>query len=130
MGTLNYLTDSNVVIDYLAGKLPASGMELLNGVVDEGIVVSVITRIEVLGCDLDKDDERVLKGFLDEALIIDIGEEIADITISIRKSRKIKVPDAIIIAATAIVLELTLLTRNIDDFNGIKGLKVIDPWRL
>lgn len=45
MGTLNYLTDSNVVIDYLAGKLPAAGMELLNGLVDEGMVVSVITKI-------------------------------------------------------------------------------------
>jgi predicted nucleic acid-binding protein len=129
METLNYLTDSNVVIDYLAGKLPAAGMELLNGLVDEGMVVSVITKIEVLGCNLDKDDERVLKGFLDEALVIDIGEEIADTTISIRKSRKIKVPDAII-AATAIVLELTLLTRNLNDFKGIKGLKVIDPWSL
>jgi predicted nucleic acid-binding protein len=129
MGTLNYLTDSNVVIDYLAGMLPAAGMELLNGLVDEGMVVSVITKIEVLGCNLDKDDERVLKGFLDEALVIDIGEEIADTTISIRKSRKIKVPDAII-AATAIVLELTLLTRNLNDFKGIKGLKVIDPWSL
>lgn len=129
MGTLNYLTDSNVVIDYLAGKLPAAGMELLNGLVDEGMVVSVITKIEVLGCNLDKDDERVLKDFLDEALVIDIGEEIADTTISIRKSMKIKVPDAII-AATAIVLELTLLTRNLNDFKGIKGLKVIDPWSL
>jgi hypothetical protein len=64
MGTLNYLTDSNVVINYLAGKLPAAGMELLNGLVDEGMVVSVITKIEVLGCNLDKDDERVLKGLI------------------------------------------------------------------
>jgi predicted nucleic acid-binding protein len=129
MGTLNYLTDSNVVIDFLAGRIPAAGMELLAGIMDEGMVVSVITRIEVLGCDLDKNDEKVLRGFLDEVLIIDIGEEIADQTIQIRKTRKIKVPDAII-AATAIVLGLTLLTRNVDDFKGIKGLKVINPWRL
>jgi predicted nucleic acid-binding protein len=36
-------------------------------------------------------------------------------------------PDAII-AATALVYDLTLISRNVIDFKGIQGLKVIDPF--
>jgi hypothetical protein len=40
-----------------------------------------------------------------------------------------KTPDAII-AATAIVHGLTLLSRNLKDFTSIQGLMVIDPHTL
>jgi len=42
---------------------------------------------------------------------------------------KIKLPDAII-AATAIVYDLILVTRNISDFKNIDGLHVVDPHML
>jgi predicted nucleic acid-binding protein len=42
-------------------------------------------------------------------------------------SGKKKLPDAII-AATALVYDLTLLSRNSSDFSGINGLKIINPW--
>jgi predicted nucleic acid-binding protein len=38
-------------------------------------------------------------------------------------------PDAII-AATAIVYNWALISRNTKDFKNIKGLKVIDPFAL
>ena len=38
-----------------------------------------------------------------------------------------KVPDAII-GASALVLDCHLITRNVSDFKGIDGLKVIDPF--
>ena len=47
-------------------------------------------------------------------------------TILIRKSNKIKLPDAII-AATAIVNNITLVTCNSDDFKLINGLKMLNP---
>ena len=47
----------------------------------------------------------------------------------IRKKNKIKLPDAII-AATALVNDLTLLSRNTKDFIKIKDLKLIDPHKL
>ena len=47
-------------------------------------------------------------------------------TIEIRKSYRIKLPDAII-AATAFVHNLTLLTRNISDYKNIEELSVINP---
>jgi predicted nucleic acid-binding protein len=39
----------------------------------------------------------------------------------------IKLPDAII-AATALVYELTIITRNTKDFEKIEGLNVINPY--
>ena len=48
--------------------------------------------------------------------------------VRIRRIKKIKTPDAII-AATAIVYNLTLITSDID-FNNIEGLNIIDPHNL
>lgn len=45
----------------------------------------------------------------------------------IRKSAKVKLAEAII-AATYIVHDFTLLTRNVVDFNQIKGLKIENPF--
>ena len=47
----------------------------------------------------------------------------------IRKKYKTKLPDAII-AATALVYNLVLISRNIPDFKNINGLKVINPHNL
>jgi predicted nucleic acid-binding protein len=43
-----------------------------------------------------------------------------------RKGRKLKVADAMI-AATALVFDLTVVTRNVKDFAG-QGVTVFNPW--
>ncbi len=43
-----YLIDTNAVIDYLGSKITDTGMNFMNGVIDETPVVSVVTKIEVL----------------------------------------------------------------------------------
>ena len=48
-------------------------------------------------------------------------------TIEIRRSKKIKLPDAII-AATALVNGLEIISRNKSDFSGITGLVCYDPF--
>jgi hypothetical protein len=50
-------------------------------------------------------------------------------TIHTRQTYKIKLPDAII-AATALVYNLTLISRNSKDFDGIEGLEFINPYGL
>ncbi|MFM9836651.1 MAG: PIN domain-containing protein [Cyclobacteriaceae bacterium] len=62
-------------------------------------------------------------------LIDNINDFIIEKTIELRKTHKTKLPDAII-AATAIVYDLTLISRNTSDFKNIEGLKVIDPHKL
>jgi predicted nucleic acid-binding protein len=66
---------------------------------------------------------------MENAIVLDINAGIVQKTISIRKSKKIELPDAII-AATALVHGFTLISRNTSDFKNIMGLKVIDPYGL
>ena len=67
--------------------------------------------------------------FINGSTVIDLSDDIVSKTIEIRKTKKIKLPDAII-AATALVYDLVLISRNTSDFTNIDGLKVIDPHSL
>ena len=67
--------------------------------------------------------------FMDIALVIDLNDSIVNQTIAIRKMHKIKTPDAII-AATALNLDLTLVSRNKSDFDKIPNLKLINPHEI
>jgi len=72
---------------------------------------------------------KVLYKFVSISIVFGLDEEIVETTIDIRKKKKIKIPDAII-AATALVYDFTLLTRNSEDFKNIVGLKVLNPWTI
>ncbi|HPI10761.1 MAG TPA: type II toxin-antitoxin system VapC family toxin, partial [Catalimonadaceae bacterium] len=61
----------------------------------------------------------------DKLTILPLSEEIVKRTILLRKQKKIKLGDALI-AATALVHNLQLVTRNIRDFKGIEDLEVIN----
>jgi len=54
---------------------------------------------------------------------------IADTAIDLRKKIDIRLPDAII-AATGIINNLTLITRNENDFKGISKLKFWNPFNI
>lgn len=79
-------------------------------------IISAITEIELLCWKTATDkDLQVLHNFIDDALVIELEQSIKLKTADIRKMHKLKLPDAII-AATALVYELTLLSRNTADF--------------
>lgn len=123
---MRFLVDSNAVIDYLNGKLPFSGMSLMDGIVDDVCVISVITQIEILGFDAPPEDEVLTRSFIDSSFVIDLDANIVEKTIEIRKHHKIKTPDTII-AASALHFNLTLVTRNTADFLKINGLVILNP---
>lgn len=92
------------------------------------VQLSVITRIELLAWpDASFHDLKIIQNFITSSIIYGLDEPIILETISIRKQYKTKLPDAII-AATALVNNLTLLTRNLSDFKKITGLEVTDPY--
>ncbi len=124
----NYLVDTNAVIDYLANKLPVSGMNFMNSVVDSIPIISVITKIELLGFTTANDEYAILDNFVNDARIIELNNFVVEKTIFIRKQYKIKLPDAII-AATALVYDLKVVSRNVSDFS-IENLEVINPHGL
>jgi predicted nucleic acid-binding protein len=124
-----YLIDTNAVIDYLGNKLPVSGMEFMNKVVDDIPRVSVITKIELLGFDTPAPHYQLLINFINDSTVLDLTDDVVEACIDIRKKNKTKLPDAII-GAMAIVYDLVLISRNTSDFKSINGLKVIDPHSL
>ena len=122
-----YLLDSNVIIGYLAARLPASGMETLSAIVDQTPRISVISQIEVLRFNDTPDNEKILYDFIDSTIIYSLNPAVVLKTIELCKQTKIKLPDAII-AATALSENLILVTRNTDDFVDITGLELLNPW--
>lgn len=124
-----YLIDTNAVIDYLGNKLPPAGMTFMNAIVDAIPNISIITKIEVLGFNASKEHYEILSNFIGDAIQYDITDNVVEACIGIRRKYKTKLPDAII-AATALVNELVLVSRNISDFKNIEGLQIIDPYSL
>ncbi len=124
-----YLVDSNTIIDYVGNKIPDKSLLLLDGYFNDNFSLSIISKIEVLGFNDSSDELKRLADFIDLANIIYVDDTIANKTIELRKIYKIKLPDAII-AATALVYNFVLISRNISDFTKIDGLNVIDPYTL
>ena len=52
---------------------------------------------------------------------------VAERAVVLRQERRMGLGDAII-AATALVHGLTLVTRNVDDFKHVAGLKLMNPF--
>lgn len=100
------LLDTNIVLYFLGGKL-------VNPLQSANYSVSVITEIELLSYpSLDSDKEKRIISFLNQIALVGIDTNIKNLTISLRKQYKLKLPDAIIVA-TAQFLGATLLTNNI-----------------
>nr|MBK9652961.1 type II toxin-antitoxin system VapC family toxin [Bacteroidota bacterium] len=129
MEQTQYLIDTNIVIDYLGKKLPPTGMNFMNAIIDAVPNVSVVTKIELLGFNAPDEHYQLLVNFMNDATVLDLTDNIVDQSIDVRKKHKTKLPDAII-AATAVVFNLVLISRNISDFKNIDGLQVIDPYNL
>lgn len=88
--------------------------------------ISIINKIELLGFSIVT--PKIVE-FTESTNSINLTEDVANQTINLRKKRKIKLPDAII-AATALVYNLTLISRNTKDFDEIDGLQFINPYYL
>ena len=126
---IKYLWDTNTVIYYLQQLFPQSAETFIDNLLkEERPIISAITEIELLcwKAATEKDLE-VLNDFITECLVIELEQPIKIKTAEIRKANRIKLPDAII-AATALVYGLTIISRNIDDFKNIDGLACINPW--
>jgi hypothetical protein len=127
---MRYLLDSNTVIDYIGRLHPDKCRQWLNQIIDEEINTSIITKVEVLSFDPDKDDNYpVLVDFFEAANIFDLTGDVVSKTIQIRQKQKMKLPDAVI-AATALCNGFTLVSRNTKDFKNIEGLEVVNPYEV
>ncbi|AEF85477.1 PIN domain protein [Treponema primitia ZAS-2] len=124
-----FLLDSNVIIGYLAAKIPASGLKAVAAIIDNTPHISVISQMEVLRHNDTPENEKTLMDFINSSIIHPLSEAVVQQTIALAKKSKIKLPDAII-AATSLIEGFTLVTRNIDDFKKVNGLKFLNPWSI
>ena len=127
---IKYIWDTNIAIYYLQQQFTPNAEKFIDDTLTESPpCISAITEIELL-CwkTANESDLEVLHNFISDALVIELEQLIKLKTADIRKAYKLKLPDAII-AATALVYELTLITRNVSDFKNIPDLKIVDPYK-
>jgi predicted nucleic acid-binding protein len=107
-----FVFDTNAII-FITTKGNVIPSELEKELDNADLSISVITEIELFSKpELPPDEERNLRAFLsDKISIIDLTEQIKKETIALRRTVKHKLPDCIV-AATAIVLNATLLTAD------------------
>ncbi|MCB9202822.1 MAG: type II toxin-antitoxin system VapC family toxin [Flavobacteriales bacterium] len=128
---INYLWDTNTVIYFLQKQFPADAEAFVDSTLqDSPPAISAITEIELLCWKTNnQNDLDVLHQFIEEATIFELEKNIKRKTAEIRKTHRIKLPDAII-AATALIYDLTLITRNTKDFTTIDKLKIANPFEM
>jgi predicted nucleic acid-binding protein len=128
---IKYLWDTNTSIYYLQQQFPLHSEKLIDDIVEKyKIAISAITEIELYCWKYaTSEDVIILHEFVNEAVVIELEQEIKFKTAELRKSCKIKLPDAII-ASTSIVYNLTLITRNVKDFAHIPDLKILNPYEI
>jgi predicted nucleic acid-binding protein len=117
------LFDTNILIDYL-NAVPESRTELQR-YADKA--VSIITWMDVM-VGADDDLEAPTRSFLSSFDIVVVDEKIAERAVILRRSHRIKLPDAVI-WATAQVRSMLLVTRNTKDFPA-DDPGVRTPYRL
>lgn len=119
--------DSNILIYHLNDALPPSVLNQVESWITAGAVISVMSRIEVLGYPQTADQLQQamrLLAYFDE---IPLHEPVVQRTITLRQQHRIRLPDALI-AATALDLGFPLVTRNMQGFHTINGLIILNPF--
>lgn len=120
--------DTNIIIYHLNAQGGEDFLSRFLAALKAGAGISVITRIEVLGWR--GHNEATLAeaaGLLDLCAEYPLSEIVIQSCIRLRQSHSIKLPDAVI-AATALVQNLPIMTRNTADFEKIPGLSLINPF--
>lgn len=122
-----YLIDTNVVIGILKGTIPRQNIPKLSKIQVEEFIISTIVNIETLGFHaISSEDRKQTERLLSKATVIYIDKTIETKAIEIRQKKKMKLGDSII-AATALIHDLTIVTRNESDFYGL-GLTIYNPF--
>jgi len=124
-----WILDSNVWIDAGAGRADACRAVLQAGGI-EWCGFSAMSRLEVLGyARLTADEENRLLQMFAQFHELPVTDEVIARAILVRREFRLKTPDAVI-AATALLTNADLVTRNISDFTRVRGLAVVNVGTL
>lgn len=127
---MSYLVDTDVVVDWLQGK--DATVALLSSLAQDGLAISLITLGEVYegiyyGRD-PKQSEQVFRTFLRSVDVLPLTQAImrqfAQIRGELRRRGQIIGDPDILISATALHHNLTLITGNANHFRRIPNLQI------
>jgi toxin FitB len=117
------LIDSNIII-YASQPEHARLREFIAAEVP---VVSAVSYVEVLGYhELTAIEESLFREFFTVSTVLPIDQDVLDKAVTLRQQRRMTLGDALV-AATALVHRLPLVTHNVDDFAWIDDLTLVDP---
>lgn len=136
-----YLLDTNLVSELRkarTGKADPGVVAWAGGVSADGLYISVITILELeVGVQLrerrDPTQGALLRAWLEQQVMAGFADRVLPIDLAIaRRCAGLQVPNPrpdrdALIAATALVLGLTVVTRNLRDFEGT-GVVLCNPW--
>lgn len=124
-----YLIDSDILIDYL--RLQEKAIAFLDNLAREDRSIAHISVFELLkGC-TKKSQEAQINRFIKKFPVVNIDEKIAKKALEIYRIKRWTIELGIadsFIAATAIVNNQELITRNVKHYKTIEGLKLKTPY--
>lgn len=136
-----FLLDTNVISELRkvrSGKADTNVAAWTETVGADALFISVITVQELeIGCLLverrDKAQGSMLRGWIEGQVLRAFDRRILPVDLTVvRQSAKLHVPNPrpvsdTLIAATAVVHGMTIVTRNVGDFQGT-GATILNPW--
>lgn len=124
----NILIDTNIFVDHLRNFSPAT--EFFESIVGrENIYFSAITEAELIAGKANDDagKREKLLYFLHRWNKIPVDNPLVILAGDLSRNHKIAIPDAIV-AATAIISNAELITKNTKDFKNIPNLRIKLPY--
>lgn len=136
-----FVLDTNVVSELRkanTGKADANVVAWANSVLPASLFLSTISILELeMGILLierrDQEQAKMLRNWLENQVLPTFEERILVVDTAVaRQCARLHVPDPCserdaLIAATALVHGMTVVTRNVDDFKPT-GIAILNPW--
>ena len=136
-----FVLDTNVVSELRkanTGKADANVVAWANSVLPASLFLSAISILELeMGILLierrDQEQAKILRNWLENQVLPTFEERILVVDTAVaRQCARLHVPDPCserdaLIAATALVHGMTIVTRNVDDFKPT-GIAILNPW--
>ena len=110
MNGIDYLLDTNFILGLLKSSPDTLALIKERSIGVQQCAYSAITRMELLGFPgITPDEESLIQDKLARLMYLPITPEVEDVAIHLRRTRRVKLPDAII-AASALDAGAELLT--------------------